>query len=276
MFIAVNTNGEKIAGTDANKNDKYLCPICHEEVIYRKCKTKASHFAHKVNSECDDWGDMSEWHLGWQEKFPIECREVVMEKDGIKHRADIFIKERNVVIEFQHSQISNEDFNARNKFYTGCGYDIIWIFDGDKKIKKPDKYECDFNKIHNIYDFIDQTLEWKRCKKTEELLRTDIKFQLYYEVYMEKLNKKVLLPLHKFDEYELKFYWLYDYIYEDCFLKSYSKSFSNSDAKSIEQILFETQQFVEINEINKKLKEIQTIRYVPSYYSRPIRRKFRF
>ena len=28
---------------------------------------------------------MSEWHCSWQEKFPAECREVVLEKDGVKH-----------------------------------------------------------------------------------------------------------------------------------------------------------------------------------------------
>ena len=31
----------------------------------------------------------------------------------------------NIIIEFQHSQISNEDFNARNKFYTELGFNLI-------------------------------------------------------------------------------------------------------------------------------------------------------
>ena len=84
MFIAIKENGEKIMGTNAKKNEKYFCPICSEEVIYRKCKTKVSHFAHKHNSDCNDWGDMSEWHLVWQEKFPLECREVVHGKEWNK------------------------------------------------------------------------------------------------------------------------------------------------------------------------------------------------
>ena len=199
-----------------------------------------------------------------------------MEKNGIKHRADVFIKEKNLVIEFQHSQISNEDFNARNEFYNRCGYNIIWVFDGDKKIKKPDNYECDSDKIHNIYNFVEQTLEWKRSKKTKELLRTNVKIHVFYEVYMEKLSKKVLLPLHNFNEYELKFYWLCDYISENNFLKSYSSLYKDIDEKSVEQIRYETHQFKENNKIENKLNGIIYINNAPNYYSRPCRRTFRF
>ncbi len=275
MFIATNKNGEKISISNANKNGNYLCPVCCGEVIYRNCKTKASHFAHKRKSDCDDWGDMSEWHLGWQEKFPIECREVAIEKDGVKHRADVLVKEKNTIIEFQHSSISNEDFNARNKFYTGNGYNLIWIFDGEKKIKKPDNYECDFNKINNIYGFKDQTLEWKRYKKDEELLRTDIRLQVFYEVYMEKLSKKVLLPLSRYDNFELKFYWTYDYIYEESFLKNYSSIYKDIPARSFEEIMFYTQEFLKINKIDEQIA-IRAMNRYKTTYSMPVRRHFHF
>ena len=166
MFIATNENGKKIFIKDANKGCSYFCPICRSEVIYRDCKTKASHFAHRHRSECDDWGDMSEWHLGWQEKFPIECREVIIENNGVKHRADVLIKDKNTVIEFQHSQISNEEFDARNKFYTENGYNLIWVFDGEKKIKKPENYKVGLLQgNYCLNDYKVQRLEWKRYKK---------------------------------------------------------------------------------------------------------------
>lgn len=96
MFIALNENNEKINVRYVIEGGKYFCPLCNEEVTFRKCTKKASHFAHKRGSDCSDWGDMSEWHLSWQEKFPIECREVIVEKDGVKHRADILVKEKKI------------------------------------------------------------------------------------------------------------------------------------------------------------------------------------
>ena len=59
--------------------------------------------------------------------FPEDNREVVIEKDGKKHRADILI--HNTVIEAQHSPISAEEFQDRNEFFEMLGYRIIWIFD---------------------------------------------------------------------------------------------------------------------------------------------------
>ena len=70
---------------------------------------------------------MSEWHLSWQRRFPIENREVVVTRGKNKHRADVLIGK--TVIEFQHSRISIDEFNARNNYYTGAGYQVIWVFD---------------------------------------------------------------------------------------------------------------------------------------------------
>ena len=243
MFIALNDNNERIEAKNANKGKKYFCPVCHEKVLYRECTTKASHFAHKTGSDCVDWGDMSEWHLGWQEKFPIECREVVMEKNGVKHRADVFVKEKNLVIEFQHSSITNEDFNLRNKFYVENGYTIIWIFDGEKKIKNPEEYEAGMLEDSRGFTRYDrQTLEWKRFKHDNELLKINHHIIMLYEVYNKKLAKKVLLPVANYNNFDINFRWMADYIYPESLLKSYSTLYKD-DAKSFEQIDKETTEF---------------------------------
>lgn len=39
----------------------------------------------------------------------------------------------NYVIEFQHSPISAEEFDERNKFYTSIGKKVVWIFDVQEK-----------------------------------------------------------------------------------------------------------------------------------------------
>lgn len=136
MKIALDANGNRVDAKVADKGQTYSCPVCGEKVVPKATISKVicPHFAHKAKSLCDEWkSDMSEWHYSWQEKFPLGCREVVLEKDGVKHRADVLIKD--TVIEFQHSPISVEEFNARNQFYLGCGKHVIWIFDMTNKIK---------------------------------------------------------------------------------------------------------------------------------------------
>jgi len=70
---------------------------------------------------------MSDWHIGWQERFPEECREITLESNGNKHRADVLIDK--TVLEFQHSHLSSDEFNDRNEFYTSLGYHVVWVFD---------------------------------------------------------------------------------------------------------------------------------------------------
>ena len=69
---------------------------------------------------------MSEWHYQWQNQFPLINQENVFTLNGRTHRADVFINK--TVIEFQHSPISKNEFEDRNRFYNGLGFYVIWIF----------------------------------------------------------------------------------------------------------------------------------------------------
>ena len=131
MNIGLDEQKNRTRAEDARKGQEYRCPICDQKLELRKGSTRRHHFAHWKNSSCsDDWSsDMSEWHLAWQEQFPIDYREVVVENEGQKHRADVLIEEHKLVIEFQHSPLSPEEFQKRNDFYTKCGYHVVWLFD---------------------------------------------------------------------------------------------------------------------------------------------------
>lgn len=131
--FALDRFGKRIHISEAIKGQEYFCQECEEKLILKKGNIRIKHFAHKPGSHCDSWGEMTEWHLAWQEKFPEECREVVLTKDGVKHKADILIN--NTVIEFQHSPISHEEFIARNNFYTADGRQLVWVFDMTDRIK---------------------------------------------------------------------------------------------------------------------------------------------
>ncbi len=130
MFYAQNGTGGRILAEDAAAlpKDRYFCPMCKSEVRLRKGSIRAKHFAHVSKEDCDSFSsEMSEWHLEWQGRFPEECREVVLEADGEKHRADVLY--HDIIVEFQHSPISKEEFERRNAFYTKVARHLVWVFD---------------------------------------------------------------------------------------------------------------------------------------------------
>ena len=134
MFIAQTQDKIRISAETAYKDIDYYCPVCGEKVRLRCGSINAPHFAHIPGHDCTDtWHyDMSEWHLEMQNKFDEKCREVVVTHNGITHRADIL--KDGVVIEFQHSPISEDEIRARNEFYCAAGYKVAWVFDvRDKK-----------------------------------------------------------------------------------------------------------------------------------------------
>lgn len=136
MFIGNDRHGNRrVDINDAIQKDEYFCPLCNARLVQKCGNKRVHHFAHCNGSECDEWSsDMSEWHRSWQNLFPEECREVVVELNGNKHRADILIN--NTVVEFQHSRMTNEEFLARNSFYTQAGYRLIWLFDFREEVRK--------------------------------------------------------------------------------------------------------------------------------------------
>ncbi len=131
MLIALNENGERIYIDDAVRHVKYYCQKCHSEVVARKGVKRSHHYSHCKNSKrdnCDSLShDKSVWHRSWQNLFPVDYQEILIKVAGSCHIADILIDD--LVIEFQHSPMSIEEFNKRNNFYTSMGKKVIWIFD---------------------------------------------------------------------------------------------------------------------------------------------------
>lgn len=129
MFIAYDIEDKLVDIAFASKKDVYYCPICKGELIIKNGRKNAKHFAHKQGFNCkDNWTyDMSEWHRQKQSYFPIENREIVLNNGKEIHRADILIDK--TVIEFQHSNITKEEFTKRNNFYHSLGLRIAWVFD---------------------------------------------------------------------------------------------------------------------------------------------------
>ena len=84
MFTAITENNRKVDIDWAviHPNVKYYCPCCHARLIVKNGKINAAHFAHENLVDCDDFSnDMSDWHKNWQERFPVEHREIVITHD---------------------------------------------------------------------------------------------------------------------------------------------------------------------------------------------------
>ncbi|KYG66818.1 CoiA-like domain protein [Bdellovibrio bacteriovorus] len=111
---------------EATKGLKGICPGCGL-IVRAKCGSKViHHWAHENRVQCDSWWENeTAWHRAWKELFPAECREVTHHAvDGEIHRADIKTPS-GIYIEVQHSQITDLERLARERFYKN----LVWIVD---------------------------------------------------------------------------------------------------------------------------------------------------
>lgn len=212
MFTALDKYNRKVSIDEATEDEPYFCEYCKEQLIIKKGDIRAHHFAHKGTCT-DNWHyDMSDWHKEWQNLFPVESREVVMESNGEKHRADVFIN--NIVIEFQHSPLSNDEFNERNNFYTSLGFNVVWVFDVQEPYSEEKIYKL---KGHN------NNYGWKYAIHTLDGYNPNIniKVKVYFQYSSEECeaDKKEHPCLFKLTwvspDFGLKRFSIYEKVYYD-------------------------------------------------------------
>lgn len=239
MFVAKDKEGNRVTIEEAARGGEYFCPLCGDRVIVKAKESEAvsEHFAHKNKVECDSWRSvanvMSEWHRAWQNCFPKECREVVVQSGGVKHIADVLIN-NDTVIEFQHSPITAEEIAERNRFYTECGYKVVWVFDADGKIKNKNKSVDTIDPILCA----ETDLCWKRPKREFSIkMPENVTIYLQYRTSISNSQysgqeSDILLLVKSVDTKQIVFYETsfidYDtkrkkgyYIIKDNFLKEY-------------------------------------------------------
>lgn len=111
-----------------------ICPLCGAEVMSKCGDVRIPHWAHKSLKDCDSWSEgKTDWHIDWQDKFPMEWQELTITRENIVHRADVCVPGDNAVpaaiIEFQHSYLEHEELTEREKFYPN----LIWVVDVAEK-----------------------------------------------------------------------------------------------------------------------------------------------
>lgn len=119
-----NVDGERVQAFPGGKG---TCPMCGATTI-AKCGPRIKHhWAHVGRRNCDPWWESeTDWHRAWKNLFPEAWREVSLTApDGEIHRADI-ITPYGIVIEVQHSAMTDEERLSRERFYGN----LVWVVDG--------------------------------------------------------------------------------------------------------------------------------------------------
>lgn len=149
-YAIVNNSKTAVDETEATTAH---CPCCNSEMVARRGNIMVHHWAHKSLIECDSYFEpKTEWHVRMQNLLSGNDKtkqEVIIEKDNVKHIADI-VNNKGVVIECQHSPISQETIVERETFYN----DMIWLFDAETFCKNweivdtfNDKYNATMVKV---------------------------------------------------------------------------------------------------------------------------------
>lgn len=242
LHIAVDESGNRVTVENTRVGEKYYCPVCRAPVVIKALNSSSvkTHFSHKRGSKClDDWKyDMSEWHYNWQERFPVDCREKIVQMGNDYHRADAILY--NTVFEFQHSPMSFEEFTKRNQFYLNCGYEMVWVFDANKKVKNP---EVMIEPPSCINDMVERRFEWKRIQDIfkEFHYPKSAKIAIYLEVDMQNYEEKVLIPLKDVDPLSPSAHYCEPLLSPKSLLKEYNL-ISDEKILSISEIMKNTQE----------------------------------
>ncbi len=180
----------------ATPNKTGLCPLCQNKTITKCGEFKSWHWAHKKSVDCDSWyKPETEWHRRWKSVFGIANCEIILNRDNIKHIADV-VTIHNRVIELQNSPINYETLTSRETFY---GTEMAWIVNGAKfssnfKIMpfqtiEYDEYTPEFDRFAKMHQFTavykpshddsnKERFEWKRVKEVWRLSKAHVYIDL--------------------------------------------------------------------------------------------------
>lgn len=139
---------DKISGSrlKAKKGLQGICEMCAGPMIAKCGEIMIHHWAHVASPCTDNWKENeSQWHREWKSNFPEEWREKALndQATGERHRADIYVPHKELIIEFQHSHISVENIESREKFYKK----MIWVINAENQ-------SFSINSVQKIIDII--------------------------------------------------------------------------------------------------------------------------
>jgi hypothetical protein len=168
------------------------CDNGHELILVNGEKRK-KHFRHKNSSDVSGF-PMSEWHCKWQSYFPVT--EVhfpkINDKQIKERRADILIKDKNYIIEIQHSEIDDSNVICRNNDYRLHNINLIWVIDGNTS-------DVIFEELSTNDFLITFNSDWKfkSFRHTYDFILLDINDKIFKIPVKNICNKMILVKQFK-------------------------------------------------------------------------------
>ena len=191
-----NVNNEKIHVSKYIKNQLNNCDILCDnghKLILANGKINKPHFRHKNASDVGGF-PMSEWHSKWQSYFPVTETYFpkISDKQIKDRRADIFIKDKNYIIEIQHSEIDDSNVICRNNDYNLHNMNLIWVIDGNT-----DDVEFEELSTNNYLITFNSVWKFKSFRHTYEFVLLDINDKIFKIPIKKVCNKMILVKEFK-------------------------------------------------------------------------------
>ena len=113
----------------------FFCPACNTEVILKKGKIRAHHFAHKPPVDCIYGVGESQIHLKVKRQVyealatHPDCSKCELERqlNGVRPDISLYIRGTRVAIEVQKSTIDTDEIYRRTQRYTDLDIYLLWI-----------------------------------------------------------------------------------------------------------------------------------------------------
>ena len=164
MNKAIDANGNILCADDESRYKECFCRVCGEPVTHKKGKVRRPYFAHLPDTNChygQDKDYKSEWHIRMQDYYPKEAQEYLFvdEETGEKHIADVYVKEANTVLEFQHSPIDEREFVSRTYFHLKNNRRIVWLFDESSEKEGSSRFKTGGCSLEQ-WPYTDRCFKW--------------------------------------------------------------------------------------------------------------------
>ncbi|MCK4654467.1 MAG: competence protein CoiA [Candidatus Cloacimonetes bacterium] len=140
MLVAINETQEKNLAWLAEKSQSpFFCPECNAEVILKKGKIRAHHFAHKPPVECIyGVGESQKHYIVKRQIYEAlvnhpNCSKCELERrlNGVRPDISLYVGKTPIAIEVQKSPIDIDDILRRTRRYTELGVYLLWILPDD-------------------------------------------------------------------------------------------------------------------------------------------------
>lgn len=163
---------------------KAICPFCNGGLIGKCGEIYAHHLQHNHNRICDPWKEHeTQWHRKWKANFPYDWQEVIIEKGGEKHIADVKTSE-GLVVEFQNSSISSSTIRISEEFYE----QMVWVINAKSFRDNFELRSIVSDKLRGLDETHSIKLGNLQKEMEEELVYFDERLKEKEVEFLEKIN----------------------------------------------------------------------------------------